>query len=69
MAFLSTEVVISAPLKQEFICHDKLNITLSNGHFKDYILELHPEIIAQPYHAAGAHPSREFYLNLLNVSP
>lgn len=54
--FSSDDVVMSAPLKQKFICRDKLNITLSNLNYKDYILELQPTIDAQPYniHAESA---------------
>ncbi|KAL3985552.1 putative integral membrane protein [Acanthocheilonema viteae] len=55
--FSSKEVMISAPLKQKFICRDKLNLTLTNKHFKDYILELNPEINAQPYYVIGKHPN------------
>ncbi|KAK6108605.1 hypothetical protein QQG55_32715 [Brugia pahangi] len=55
--FSSKEVMMSAPLKQKFICHDKLNLTLTNRHFKDYILELNPEISAQPYQVTGKHPN------------
>ncbi|EFO25222.1 UNC-46 protein [Loa loa] len=55
--FSSEEVMMSAPLKQKFICHDKLNLTLTNKHFKDYILELNPEISAQPYYVIGKHPN------------
>uniref|UniRef100_A0A0M3JEN4 Ubiquitinyl hydrolase 1 n=1 Tax=Anisakis simplex TaxID=6269 RepID=A0A0M3JEN4_ANISI len=51
--FNSSAIVISAPFKQKFVCRDKLNITLHNVHFKDYILELEPDIQAQPYNAAG----------------
>ncbi|VDN05778.1 unnamed protein product [Thelazia callipaeda] len=54
--FSSNKVVISAPLKQKFICRDKLNISLSNDHFKDYIMELSPEISAQPYYVKGGYP-------------
>uniref|UniRef100_A0A0M3HXJ1 Fn3_like domain-containing protein n=1 Tax=Ascaris lumbricoides TaxID=6252 RepID=A0A0M3HXJ1_ASCLU len=50
--FSSSDVVISAPLKQKFVCGDKLNISLHSDRFKDYILELEPEIHAQPYNAA-----------------
>ncbi|VDM50082.1 unnamed protein product [Toxocara canis] len=50
--FNSSDVVISAPLKQKFVCRDKLNISLHNDRFKDYILELEPDIYAQPYNAA-----------------
>ncbi|VDK74399.1 unnamed protein product [Litomosoides sigmodontis] len=55
--FLSKEVMMSAPLKQKFICHDRLNLTLTNRHFKDYVLELNPEINAEPYHITGKHPN------------
>uniref|UniRef100_A0AAF5RVF7 Uncharacterized protein n=1 Tax=Wuchereria bancrofti TaxID=6293 RepID=A0AAF5RVF7_WUCBA len=55
--FSSKEVMMSAPLKQKFICHDKLNLTLTNRHFKDYILELNPEISAQPYEVTRKHPN------------
>ncbi|VDN82333.1 unnamed protein product [Brugia pahangi] len=55
--FSSKEVMMSAPLKQKFICHDKLNLTLTNRHFKDYILELNPEISAQPYQVTGKYPN------------
>ncbi|KAM3716961.1 Cilia- and flagella-associated protein [Dirofilaria immitis] len=55
--FSSQEVTISAPLKQKFICRDKLNLTLTNKHFKDCILELNPEINAQPYYRISKHPS------------
>uniref|UniRef100_A0A0R3RRN3 Recep_L_domain domain-containing protein n=1 Tax=Elaeophora elaphi TaxID=1147741 RepID=A0A0R3RRN3_9BILA len=55
--FSSEEVMMSAPLKQKFICRDKLNLTLTNRHFKDYILELNPEINAQPYYITGKHPN------------
>ncbi|CAG9536091.1 unnamed protein product [Cercopithifilaria johnstoni] len=57
LEFSSKEVMMSAPLKQKFICHDKLNLTLTNRHFKNYILELNPEINAQPYHVIGKHPN------------
>lgn len=57
VGFSSNEVAMSAPMKQKYICRDKLNITLSNEHFNDYILELHPEIKAQPYYVAGGYPS------------
>uniref|UniRef100_A0A8R1XZG8 Uncharacterized protein n=1 Tax=Onchocerca volvulus TaxID=6282 RepID=A0A8R1XZG8_ONCVO len=53
--FSSKEVIISAPLKQKFICRDKLNLTLTNKHFKDYIFEMNPEINAQPYYVVGKH--------------
>uniref|UniRef100_A0A915PG41 Uncharacterized protein n=1 Tax=Setaria digitata TaxID=48799 RepID=A0A915PG41_9BILA len=55
--FSSDKVMISAPLKQKFICRDKLNLTLTNKHFKDCILELNPEISAQPYRIVGRYPS------------
>ncbi|VDK30486.1 unnamed protein product [Gongylonema pulchrum] len=61
VTFSSNNAVMSAPLKQKFICRDKLNITLSSEHYKDYVLELHPEITAQPYHIASSHPSCMLY--------
>lgn len=49
--FESNGVFLSAPLTQKYVCKDRMNISLHNQHFKDYILELEPEIEAQPYRA------------------
>lgn len=51
MKFESNGVFLSAPLTQKYVCKDRMNISLHNQHFKDYILELEPEIEAQPYRA------------------
>ncbi|TKR87732.1 hypothetical protein L596_012085 [Steinernema carpocapsae] len=42
-------VPISAPQKQRFLCKDRVNITLHNDDYKDIVLELEPEIEAQPF--------------------
>ncbi|KAK0412268.1 hypothetical protein QR680_006122 [Steinernema hermaphroditum] len=42
-------IAISAPQKQRFLCKDRINITLRNSNYKDIVLELEPEIEAQPF--------------------
>lgn len=59
---------MSAPLKQKFICRDKINLTLTNRNFKNYILELSPEISAQPYYVIGKYPNCMLYFNMLKLT-
>lgn len=40
--------VVSAPVRQKFLCKDRLNITLHHPKFKDIVVELMPEIDIQP---------------------
>ena len=42
--------VISAPLRQKFVCKDRLNISLHNPdpEYKDIVLEFLPEVDVQP---------------------
>jgi hypothetical protein len=43
--------LISAPLRQKFLCRDRINITLHSPPYQDMVLEFLPEIDFQPINA------------------
>ncbi|KAI6213579.1 hypothetical protein M3Y94_00166600 [Aphelenchoides besseyi] len=44
----NNSVVVSAPLRQKFICKDRLNVTLYHPKFQNIVVEFLPEIDFQP---------------------
>ncbi|MFH4980048.1 hypothetical protein AB6A40_006757 [Gnathostoma spinigerum] len=64
----SDEVIMSAPLKQKYVCRDKLNVTLKSNNQTSTILEMQPIIEAQPYNAAVTYANSEFTVFVMQYS-
>ncbi|CAD5224102.1 unnamed protein product [Bursaphelenchus okinawaensis] len=47
-------IVVSAPVRQKFVCKDKLNVTLYHEKYRNFIVEFLPEIDMQPVNTASS---------------
>ncbi|KAI6189885.1 hypothetical protein M3Y97_00056600 [Aphelenchoides bicaudatus] len=52
--------VVSAPLRQKFLCKDRLNITLHHAKFENIVVELLPEIDFQPLNSGNSFGSNVY---------
>ncbi|KAI6186618.1 hypothetical protein M3Y98_00152200 [Aphelenchoides besseyi] len=58
----NNSVVVSAPLRQKFICKDRLNVTLYHSKFQNIVVEFLPEIDFQPLNTGTGFGSNVVYV-------
>jgi hypothetical protein len=54
---------VSAPVRQKFLCQDRLNVTLRHSKYENIVIELLPEIDAQPFNTGSGFGSNGDILN------